>query len=73
MNTLSASSASRVCKTPLRGALVMGANSSTMLAERLRFAQQAAEAGCAPARIAPAKGDLRAPERLAIDYGNAAE
>lgn len=51
----------------------MGANSSTMLAERLRFAQQAAEAGCAPARIAPAKGDLRAPERLAIDYGNAAE
>ena len=35
--------------------------------------QKAAAAGKAPAPAAPADADLRAPERIAIDYANAAE
>jgi acyl transferase domain-containing protein/NAD(P)-dependent dehydrogenase (short-subunit alcohol dehydrogenase family) len=61
------------CKAPLRGALVIGAASAAALAERLRTVQKAAEAGSAPAPAAPAESDLRAPERLAIDYADAAE
>lgn len=60
-------------KAPLRGALVMGAGSASALAERLRTAQKAAEAGQAPAPRAPAESDLRAPERVAIDYADAAD
>jgi acyl transferase domain-containing protein/NAD(P)-dependent dehydrogenase (short-subunit alcohol dehydrogenase family)/acyl carrier protein len=60
-------------KAPLRGALVLGAVSPEALAERLRGIETAAKAGQAPERIAPAETDLRAPERLAIDYGDAAE
>ena len=60
-------------KAPLRGALVIGAASAAGLAERLRAVQKAAAAGRAPAPAAPAESDLRAPERLAIDYGDAAE
>ena len=60
-------------KAPLRGALVIGADSPAAIAERLRVVQQAAAAGQAPAPMAPAEADLRAPERLAIDYGDAAE
>src|ERR1017187_8840999 len=62
-----------VHKAPLRGALVIGAPSDSALSERLRSVQKAAESGRAPAPSAPAESDLRAPERLAIDYADAAE
>ena len=60
-------------KIPLRGALVIGAATQAALAERLRSIQSAAEAGRAPIPVAPAEADLRAPERLAIDYTDAAD
>src|ERR1700740_2278534 len=49
-------------KAPLRGALVIGANSEAELAERLRTIQKDALAGNAPAPSAPAESDLRTPE-----------
>ena len=58
-------------KAPLRGALVIGATSEKMLAERLRIVIEEAQAGRAPEPAAPAEADLRAPERLAIDYADA--
>ena len=61
------------CKAPLRGALVIGAASDAALAERLRAVQEDAKAGRAPAPSAPAETDLRALERLAIDYANASD
>jgi acyl transferase domain-containing protein/NAD(P)-dependent dehydrogenase (short-subunit alcohol dehydrogenase family) len=74
-------------KSPLRGALVLGADSAAELAERLRQVQHAAQAGNTPTSpeaggmghppiqiaVPPKAADLRAPERIAIDYGNAAE
>ncbi len=60
-------------KAPLRGALVIGAPSAAALVERLRAVEKDAKAGRAPLPTAPAESDLRAPERLAIDYANAAE
>ena len=66
-------SSSSSYKAPLRGALVIGAASGAALAERLRAVEKNAKAGRAPAPIAPAESDLRAPERLAIDYSNASE
>ncbi len=60
-------------KAPLRGALVIGGESEAALVERLRAVQKDAQAGRAPAPAAPAKSDLRAPERLAIDYADAAD
>ncbi|MGZ4821406.1 MAG: beta-ketoacyl synthase N-terminal-like domain-containing protein, partial [Terriglobales bacterium] len=60
-------------KAPLRGAMVIGASSPAELAERLRVVRKDAEAGRAPAPIAPLQSDLRAPERLAIDYVDAAD
>ncbi len=60
-------------KAPLRGALVVGAASEPALAERLRAVEKDAKAGRAPAPTAPAESDLRAPERVAIDYANATE
>ena len=65
--------AASAAKAPLRGALVAGAGSASGLAERLAAVQKAAEAGRAPEIAAPREQDLRAPERIAIDYGNAAE
>ncbi|MFZ0684233.1 MAG: SDR family NAD(P)-dependent oxidoreductase [Terriglobales bacterium] len=61
------------CKVPLRGALVIGAPSESALVERLRAVENKAKAGLAPEATAPAEADLRAPERLAIDYANATE
>jgi acyl transferase domain-containing protein/acyl carrier protein/NAD(P)-dependent dehydrogenase (short-subunit alcohol dehydrogenase family) len=61
------------CKTPLRGALVIGAANESGLAERLRAIMNDAQAGRAPAPAAPAEADLRAPQRLAIDYADAVE
>ena len=60
-------------KAPLRGALLIGAATEAALIERLQAVEKAAEAGQAPALAAPAELDLRAPERLAIDYADAAE
>ena len=60
-------------KAPLRGALVIGAASETALVERLRAVEKDAKAGRTPVPTAPAESDLRAPERLAIDYANATE
>ncbi len=53
--------------------MVIGAASEAALVERLRAVEKDAKAGRAPAPIAPAESDLRAPERIAIDYANAAE
>ncbi len=60
-------------KVPLRGALVVGAASEQALVECLRGIQQEAAAGRAPTLAPPAESDLRAQERIAIDYGDAAE
>jgi acyl transferase domain-containing protein/acyl carrier protein/NAD(P)-dependent dehydrogenase (short-subunit alcohol dehydrogenase family) len=67
------SSASPSCKTPLRGALVIGTASEAAVAERLREVMKDAQAGRVPAPVAPAEADLRAPQRLAIDYADATE
>ena len=61
------------CKAPLRGALVIGANSEGDLMERLRAVEKEAALGNAPAPSAPAAPDLCAAERIAIDYADAAE
>ena len=60
-------------KEPLRGALVIGAASEAPLLERLRAVKAEADAGRAPAAAAPSQADLRAPERLAIDYADSAD
>ncbi|HYL12503.1 MAG TPA: SDR family NAD(P)-dependent oxidoreductase [Terriglobales bacterium] len=60
-------------KAPLRGALVIGVASEAALVERLRSVHENAQAGRAPAPAAPAESALRASERLAIDYADAAE
>jgi len=62
-----------VSKAPLRGALVIGGASEAALAERLRAVHKTAQAGQAPPPVAPAEADLRAPERVAIDYADAAD
>jgi acyl transferase domain-containing protein/NAD(P)-dependent dehydrogenase (short-subunit alcohol dehydrogenase family)/acyl carrier protein len=60
-------------KVPLRGALVVGATSAAALIERVRIAQKEATAGKAPAPAVPKEEDLRAPERLAIDFATSAD
>ena len=60
-------------KAPLRGALVIGAAAEAELVERLRAVQKSAQAGQAPTPASPADADLAAPERLVIDYADAAE
>ncbi len=71
---VSVSSASpSACKPPLHGALVIGADSEAALSQRLRGVLNNTQAGITPAVAAPAEADLRAPERLAIDYANAAD
>uniref|UniRef100_Q022P4 Beta-ketoacyl synthase n=1 Tax=Solibacter usitatus (strain Ellin6076) TaxID=234267 RepID=Q022P4_SOLUE len=65
--------AANAAKAPLRGALVTGAASAGELAERLSAVQKSAEAGRAPAITVPNEADLRAAERIAIDYSSAAE
>ena len=56
------------CKPPLRGALLIGVASEADLTDRLSAVMKDAQAGRVPAPIAPAEADLRAPQRLAIDY-----
>ncbi|MDH3687084.1 MAG: acyltransferase domain-containing protein, partial [Myxococcales bacterium] len=60
-------------KSPLRGALVLGAPNAVALRERLERTLEDARLGHAPPVGPPATADLRAPERLVIDYGDAAE
>jgi len=60
-------------KAPLRGALVIGAASEAELVNRLQAVQNSAAAGGAPAPTLPSQSDLRAPERVAIDYADAAD
>ena len=60
-------------KAPLRGALLIGGASEAALAEPLREVEKEAKAGRAPLPAPPAEAELRAPERLAIDYADAAE
>src|SRR5580704_1206052 len=74
MNTQDGSRTSNASpyKAPLRGALVIGAASETALIERLRAVGKGAKAGKAPVPSAPSESDLRAPERVAIDYATAA-
>src|SRR5208337_3514930 len=71
--TVAPSPASSVRKAPLRGALVIGAASPAELMERLQAVQKDAAAGRAPVPAAPEESYLRAPERLVIDYANAAD
>jgi acyl transferase domain-containing protein/acyl carrier protein/nucleoside-diphosphate-sugar epimerase len=65
--------AAAASKDPLRGAAVLGAGSGAELAGRLQALAAEARAGRAPAPRPPAEADLRAPERIAIDYGDAEE
>jgi acyl transferase domain-containing protein len=60
-------------KAPLRGAMVIGADTDDALRSRLIAIQKEAEAGRAPQPAAPSESDLRAPVRIAIDYGDATE
>ncbi|MCP3956867.1 MAG: SDR family NAD(P)-dependent oxidoreductase [bacterium] len=60
-------------RAPLRGIAMLGAASEGALVERLRAVVREAEAGRAPAPQPPAENELRAPWRLVIDYGDAAE
>ena len=69
----SPTSTSSCYKAPLRGVQVIGAPTGAALAERLRSVQSDAQAGRASAPCAPAESDLRAPERVAIDYVDAAD
>ena len=62
-----------VLKTPLRGALVIGADDETGVLTALRTIAAEAAAGAAPPPAPPGEADLHAPVRLAIDYGDAAE
>jgi acyl transferase domain-containing protein/acyl carrier protein/NAD(P)-dependent dehydrogenase (short-subunit alcohol dehydrogenase family) len=72
-NAFSSPVVDSICKLPLRGALLLGADSAATLAQRLHEIEKEAREGRAPALSAPAQADLRASERLAIDYGNAKE
>ncbi len=60
-------------KAPPRGALVLGATDRGGLTARLRAVAEAAGRGDAPTPCPPAEADLRAAERIAIDYADAGE
>ena len=60
-------------KAPLRGAAVVGAATETELGERLAALAAEAAEGRLPPMAPPAEADLRAPERVAIDFGSAEE
>ena len=60
-------------RPPLRGALLIGARSEAQLVEKLKSVLKDAETGNAPQPALPREEDLHAPERLAIDYGDASE
>ncbi len=60
-------------RTPLRGALLIGADSVAAVITRLEAVLKDAAAGTAPAPAPPAETSLRASVRLAIDYADAAD
>jgi len=60
-------------KAPLRGSVVLGGSSKAELADRLAKLLDEAKAGRAPEPAAPSAADLESPERLAIEFGDAAE
>jgi len=60
-------------KAPLRGAMVLGAENDDALRNRLLEVKRESDAGRAPAVAPPNESDLRAPVRIAIDFGDAAE
>ncbi|MEM7435864.1 MAG: SDR family NAD(P)-dependent oxidoreductase [Myxococcota bacterium] len=60
-------------KSPVRGMLVLGGQSRAELSERLDPVLAEAKAGHMPSSEPPAAKDLGAPERVAIDFGDAAE
>ncbi len=60
-------------RPPLRGALLIGATTREELARRLEATEREAHEGRLPPLLAPDQRDLRAQERVALDYGNAAE
>ena len=62
-----------LAKTPLRGALVLGADSETGIISQLEKVHADAAAGRAAAPALPSEAALRAPVRLAIDYADAAD
>ncbi len=68
-----AAASASTLKAPLRGALVLGAASEAELRARLQLVKEAAAAGQTPAPSPPREGDLRAAERLAIDYESPAD
>ena len=72
-NSANTNSTAPSAKVPLRGALVIGAANEHELVERLKKVQQDAANGIAPPPARPSKADLTAPQRVAIDYGSAAE
>ncbi len=65
------SAGARAPRAPLRGALVVGADTPSDVAARLREIEARARAGDAPAFEPPLTRDLRAPVRVAIDFGGA--
>ena len=58
-------------KAPLRGAMVVGADDEPTLVARLQAVRADAVAGEAPVPAPPREADLRAAERVAIDYSGA--
>ena len=60
-------------KAPLRGALGHRRSFRSRAGRASARVEKDARAGRAPAPAAPAESDLRAPERLAIDYANATD
>ena len=60
-------------KKPLRGALVLGADTQAELARKMRSIAAEAEAGRVPEPAVPNECDLKAHERIAIDYADAAD
>ena len=60
-------------KPPVRGALVLGAESEEALANELRTALAEARQGRYLEPLAPSEETLRSPERIAIDYGDGDE
>jgi len=60
-------------KAPLRGIALVGAQSVDLLRQRVERLLDEARQGRVPAVGPPREDDLRAPERIAIDFGNSSE
>jgi acyl transferase domain-containing protein len=72
-SSLPSSPSASANKAPLRGALLLGANSQEDLIARLRTVINDAKSGRTPTLAPPSSEGLRAPLRLAIDYADTAE